>query len=356
MQESTGRHSLVRCSFVPPHVLDHVARTTADNDRAPSAAQKTAVISKDLRDVRRRTRLTAEALAAITAPRPGKADRQIYDCMATSNVDVTLVRGEGDPAVGSPQSVNLAYDNAGATRDFYEKVVDRDGIDNLGGEIRVNVNFGVDFDNAFWDGTRIVMGTGDEVIFTDFSKSPDVMGHELTHGVVQYTANLDYQGQSGALNESYADVFGSLVEQRLKGQDAGTANWLIGDEIMAPDLYGEALRSMAHPGTAYDNPTLGTDPQPADMSGYYAGPADNQGVHINSGIPNRAFYLVAMEIGTTAAGLIWYAGLQNLWPTAVFSDAASVLSGQARILARDGKVDRQAAQVVRAAFRGVGVI
>jgi Zn-dependent metalloprotease len=301
MQDRTGRPGKVACSFVPPHVLEHVARRTADDGLAPSAAQKTSVISKDIRDGRRRARLTAEALSAVTAPRPGKADRQVYDCQGTNDVDVSLVRGESDPAVASPESVNLAYTNAGATRDFYEQVVDRDGIDNLGGEIRVNVNYGVDFDNAFWDGTRIVLGTGDQVIFTDFSKSPDVMGHELTHGVVQYTANLDYAGQSGALNESYADVFGSLVEQRLKGQDAGTANWLIGDEIMAPDLYGEALRSMAHPGTAYDNPTLGVDPQPAHMSDYYAGPGDNQGVHINSGIPNRAFYLVAIEIGTGPA-------------------------------------------------------
>lgn len=355
MQDPTRRNGMVRCSFVPPHVLEHLSRTTAADGREPSSAQRTAVISKDIRDQRRRTPMTAEAVAALTAPRPGKADRQIYDCEGTSNVDLTLVRGEGDPPVGSPASVNLGYDNAGATRDFYDVVLGRAGIDNLGSEIRVNVNFGVDFDNAFWDGTRIVLGTGDEVIFTDFSKSPDVMGHELTHGVVQYTANLDYYSQSGALNEHFADVFGSLVEQRLKGQDAGTANWLIGDEIMAEDLYGEALRSMAHPGTAYDNPTLGVDPQPAHMSDYYSGPSDNQGVHINSGIPNRAFYLTAIEIGTDAAGLIWYAGLQNLWPTATFADAASVLSGLARVLARDNQVDRQAAQVVRSAFREVGI-
>ena len=235
-------------------------------------------------------------------------------------------------------------------------MLNRQGIDNLGSELRVNVNFGVDFDNAFWDSTRIVLGTGDEVIFVDFSKSPDVFGHELTHGVVHYTANLDYYSQSGALNEHFADVFGSLVEQRLRHQDAGTANWLIGDEVMAPDLFGEAIRSMAHPGTAYDNPVLGQDPQPAHMNDYYPGPADNQGVHINSGIPNRAFYLVAMELGTESAGRIWYAGLQNLWPTATFADAAAVLSAQARILSRDEKVPRQAAQTVRSAFREVGII
>jgi len=340
------------CQFIPPHILDHLARTTGTADAEPSPAQRTAVVSKQLRDQRRRTPLD---LAAVAGPRPGKSDRQTYDCQRSYNFDVDLVRGEGDPPV-SLESANLAYDNAGATREYYDVVLNRQGIDNLGSELRVNVNFGVDFDNAFWDSTRIVLGTGDEVIFVDFSKSPDVFGHELTHGVVQYTANLDYYSQSGALNEHFADVFGSLVEQRLRHQDAGTANWLIGDEVMAPDLFGEAIRSMAHPGTAYDNPVLGQDPQPAHMNDYYPGPADNQGVHINSGIPNRAFYLVAMELGTESAGRIWYAGLQNLWPTATFADAAAVLSAQARILSRDEKVPRQAAQTVRSAFREVGII
>jgi Zn-dependent metalloprotease len=299
-------------------------------------------------------RRTALELAGLAPPRPGKADRQIYDCRGGWDVDLALVRGEADPSVDL-ESANLGYDHGGATREYYGTVLSRQGIDNLGGELRINVNYGIEFDNAFWDGTRIVLGTGSGSVFVDFSKSPDVLGHELTHGVVQHTANLDYNSQSGALNEHFADVFGSLVEQRPRGEDAGTANWLIGDEVMAPALYGEAIRSMAHPGTACDNPVLGKDPQPDHMSGYYAGPADNQGVHINSGIPNRAFYLAALELGTEAAGLIWYAGLQNLWPTANFTDAAAVISAQARILARDGRVERQAAQAVRAAFGEVGI-
>jgi Zn-dependent metalloprotease len=345
-------HRGAGCAFVPPHVSDHIARVTGRASADPGAAQRTAVVSKQLRDQRRRGVVD---LAALGGPRPGKTDRQVYDCEQQWTLDVTLVRGEGDPAVGL-RSANQAYDHAGATRDFYRDVLGREGYDNLGSALMINVNFGVEFNNAMWYAQHIVLGNGDEEIFTNFANSPDVFGHELTHGVVEFTANLEYYSQSGALNEHFADVFGSLVEQRLHGEDAGTANWLVGDEIMAEGLYGEALRSMAHPGTAYDNPLLGKDPQPAHMSNYYAGPADNQGVHINSGIPNRAFYLTAMEIGTDAAGLIWYAGLQNLWPTATFVDAATVLAAQARILARDGKVDRQSAQTVRSAFRDVGVL
>ena len=345
-----------RCTFVPPHVTDHLARREAMESTTPGSAQQTAYASAQLRATRDMRRAEETALVqGLTPPAPGEADRVIYDDQNTWNFDVALVRGEGDPPVAA-QNVNQAYDHAGATREFLDSVLNRNGADNAGMTINCNVNFGLDFNNAFWDGVRLTMGTGDGMVFTDFCASPDVVGHELGHGVVQFTSNLDYFSQSGALNESYADVIGTLVEQRLREQDFDSANWLIGDEIMAPALYGEALRSMAHPGTAYDNPVLGKDPQPAHMSDYYSGPDDNQGVHINSGIPNRAFYLTASELGTDAATRVWYSGLQVLWPTANFADAAAVLAAQARILARDGAAPREAAQIVRSAWRDVGVI
>lgn len=344
------------CSFVPPHVIDHLARSSGLDTLDPSAAQRTAVLSQQLRRLREGTAPDLpSAPTTVVAPRPGKGDRAVYDDKNTATFDVELVRGEGDPPA-SAENVNQAYDFAGAARDYYRTEHGRNSIDDHGMTVNANVNFDVDFNNAFWDGQRLVMGNGDGKIFVDFAASPDVIGHELSHGVVEFTANLQYKGQSGALNESFADVFGTLIEQQLRSQDFDSANWLIGDEIMAEQLYGEALRSMAHPGTAYDNPVLGKDPQPDHMSGYYSGPKDNYGVHINSGIINRAFYLTAQELGTDSAGKIWYAGLQNLWPTAQFVDAAQVLSAQARILARDEKVDRQAAQTVRGAFRTVGVV
>jgi Zn-dependent metalloprotease len=349
-------HHPTCCSFVPPHILDALAARDAEESREQGPSQRTAIVTRQLAAERQRNRLSTSTLAAVaTRAVGGVPDREIYDDQNTTNFDVQLVRSEG----GSPhaaQNVNQAYDHAGAARDFLADVFGRNGADNAGMTVNVNVNFDVQFNNAFWDGVRLTMGNGDGVIFVDFAASPDVMGHELGHGVVQFTANLDYFSQSGALNESFADVLGSLTEQRLRGEDFDSANWLIGDEIMAPGLYGEALRSMAHPGTAYNNSILGQDPQPAHMDDYYAGPNDNQGVHINSGIPNRAFYLTASELGTDAAGQIWYAGLQNLWPTAVFTDAAAVLAAQARILARDNRVPRQSAQVVRSAWREVGVV
>lgn len=342
------------CSFVPVHILDLLASREAEESTEPGPNQMTAVITRQLGAGRQRERLSLEAIPALTSPQPGQADRAIYDDQNQWNFDVTLVRGEGDAAVAG-ENVNQAYDHAGAARDLLKEVFNRDGADNAGMTVNVNVNFGVAFNNAFWDGVRLTMGNGDGVVFVDFAASPDVVGHELGHGVVQFTANLDYFSQSGALNESYADILGTLTEQRMRSESFESANWLIGDEIMAPDLFGEALRSMAHPGTAYNNSILGQDPQPDHMSNYYSGPADNQGVHINSGICNRAFYLACAEIGTDAAAQVWYSGLQNLWPTAVFTDAAAVLASQARILARDGAIPRESPQAVRAAWRTVGV-
>jgi Zn-dependent metalloprotease len=198
----------------------------------------------------------------------------------------------------------------------------------------------------------MVFGNGDGVIFQDFTNDTDVCAHELTHGVTQYTAGLQYTDQPGALNEATSDIFGVCVDARVNGKDAGSFNWLVGDKVMAPQLYGEAIRSMAYPGTAYDNPILGRDPQPATMAGYVPGGDP----HVNSGIINRWFYLMAIDLGMDQAAIIWYATLQNLWPTAQFADAAQVAAAQARILARDGKVQTRAPQTVRGTARAQGII
>jgi Thermolysin metallopeptidase, alpha-helical domain len=140
----------------------------------------------------------------------------------------------------------------------------------------------------------------------------DVLGHEFTHAVTQFTAALTYDGQSGALNESVSDCFGMCVKQRALGQTAATADWLVGEGIFLPGIDARALRDMAHPGTAYDDPALGKDPQVGDMADYVHTTDDNGGVHTNSGIPNRAFYLAATAIGGDTwegAGQIWYAAL-----------------------------------------------
>jgi len=347
------------CSYIPSHIIDHIARVSEKSiDGGENSALRTARVSRTLREQRRAvatvnagTSVAETAALTLHPPTPGKSDRLIFDDGNQWVLSTKPIRGEGDPAVGLGNA-NKAYDGFGVTRDFFKEILDRDSLDNSGLALQGHVNFGVGFNNAFWTGTEMVFGNGDDVVFTDLTSDVDVIGHELAHGVTQYTAALDYTDQPGALNEATSDIFGACVEQFATNTDAGTFDWLIGDEVMAAGLYGEALRSMSHPGTAYDNPVLGTDPQPDHMSGYVPGGDP----HVNSGIINRAFYLMAIELGTYPAAKVWYATLQNLWPTTKFAEAASVCTQMARILARDRVIAPNGAQTVRAAFREVGVL
>jgi len=183
------------------------------------------------------------------------------------------------------------------------------------------------------------------------------MAHELTHGVTQFTAGLRYSSQSGALNESFSDVFGSLVKQRSLGQTADQADWLVGEGIMGPQLPGVALRSLKAPGTVfkYDN-------QPAHMDHYVQLPDDgdpnhdNGGVHINSGIPNHAFFLAATALGGNAwekAGKIWYTTLTTrLSENSDFQAAADATAAGSGDLFGTAGAEEQA---VRAAWQQVGI-
>ncbi|MGH2788457.1 MAG: M4 family metallopeptidase [Actinomycetota bacterium] len=333
------------CSFVPPAPLNRLARKS-------DPARRSIYKSKQARDNRQAK--TEEVAGLAVAVSRGSAQREVYDCKHTWNQRENIVRDENGPATGD-DAADDAFDHAGSVRSYFKDVLARDSINGTGMDLILNVHFGVDYMNAFWDGDEMTFGDGDGEIFTTFSRSLDVVAHELAHGVTQFTAGLRYRSQSGALNEHFSDVFGTAITQWVAGQSADDADWLIGDEIMGPELYGEALRSMSAPGTAYANEFLGVDPQPAHMRDYYAGNADRQGVHINSGIPNRAFYRVAMEIGTDKATLIWYEALLNLWPTTNFNEATQVIGDAARRLTRDNKVPLGSTQAVRMAFKSVGL-
>ncbi|MGN6611947.1 MAG: protealysin inhibitor emfourin [Angustibacter sp.] len=292
--------------FVPPYLLERITRAAA-GEQARHAARALELDTEH----RARRESTAMPLVRGTLPEAaagGRPQRTIADCHGSTSLPGDVVRAEGGPATGDP-AADEAYDGLGATWSLYFDVYGRDSLDGRGLPLDASVHYGEQYDNAFWDGTRMVFGDGDGVTFTRFTAAVDVMGHELTHGVTQLTAGLAYRDQSGALNESISDVFGSLVKQRLLGQDAASADWLIGAGLFTDQVKGVALRSMKAPGTAYDDPTLGHDPQPATMSGYVTTTSDNGGVHINSGIPNHAFYLAATAIGGNAweaAGQIWY--------------------------------------------------
>ncbi len=330
-----------RCSIVPPYVLE--ALLASGDPQLQAHARRTLSLDAEIRSQRRSWPTSAgetspaaphpagrpvpgvtppvappsHAPAATTSvpaapsPAPGTGpgpDRTVYDAHHGSTLPGTRVRGEGDAATGD-LAVDQAYDGLGDTFDLYRSAYGRRSLDGKGLPLLASVHYSTNYDNAFWDGSQMVFGDGDGTVFLGFTRSIDVIGHELTHGVTQYTANLTYQDQPGALNESISDVFGSLVKQRHLGQSAEQADWLIGAELLAPGVNGVALRSMKAPGTAYDDPRLGKDPQPATMSGYVSTTSDSGGVHTNSGIPNHAFYLVATGIGGNAweaPGQVWY--------------------------------------------------
>jgi len=272
-----------------------------------------------------------EVLGAPAAPARARARarREVYDQGNRNPPDRflpgRLARKERDPRSGDA-AVDEAYNYAGSTWRLYYTAFGRNSLDGEGMAIVQSVHAGTDFDNAFWDGRQMVYGDGDGVVFQRFTRSVDVVAHELTHGVVQYSSGLEYWGESGALNEHFADVFGALVRQYRKRQTARRADWLIGKEILVPAPTRTALRSMQAPGSAYrDDPDLGDDPQPMHYRDRYRGGADNGGVHINSGIPNHAFYLAATKAGGyawKAVGRVWYQVMLNLLPTSRFEDCA----------------------------------
>ncbi|AFY50953.1 Zinc metalloprotease (elastase) [Nostoc sp. PCC 7524] len=336
------------CCIIPPHILENVASNGTSQQR--HWAFQTLNLSAQLRGRR-------DIVGNISfAPSPGEKRRSIYDAKNMQILPGTLVRNEGDPP-STDEAVNEAYDAAGYTYDLFYEIFERNSIDNQGRRLDSTVHYGVKYENAFWNGDQMVYGDGDGELFSRFTKCIDVIAHELTHGVTQYEAALFYYGESGALNESFSDVFGSLVKQRVKNQTAEEADWIIGEGLLMPTVKGIGIRSMKEPGTAYDDPVLGKDPQPGHVKDQYVGWADNGGVHINSGIPNRAFYLAAMEIGGYAwekAGKIWYIALcDRLRAKANFKKAAEVTVQIASELYGDGSKEHQA---VHHAWQQVGVL
>jgi Zn-dependent metalloprotease len=337
------------CTIVPPYLL-HSILLNGDSVQK-SLAWSTLTDSEQLRGERR----ILTAIAPLASTPVGRKRRSVYNARHGYELPGKLVRSEGGPA-SKDARVNEAYAGAGTTYDMFNKLFLRNSIDNRGMRIDSTVHYGESYDNAFWNGRQMVYGDGDGSIFGPFTKALDVIGHELTHGITQYEAGLNYRGQSGALNESFSDVFGSLVKQYRKHQTALEADWLIGESLFLPRIKAKGIRSMKAPGTAYDDPILGKDPQPGHMDGYVRTEDDNGGVHLNSGIPNRAFYELAIRLKGYAwekAGKIWYKTLtEKLRPASQFRDAMAMTVTAAAELYGVNSLEQKA---VREAWSEVGV-
>jgi len=290
------------CFIVPPRVLRDISRDTSLDIGVRKKLQETFAETNRLKVMREAGRIATLMQARSIAPKLAETtpQEQIFDCKHTQNLP-------GKP-IGNPQSAGEAastvFNITRQVADFYRSVLGRNSVDGEGMDLVSSLHYRQHFDNAFWNGQQMVYGDGDGSVFTEFYNSPDVIGHELTHGVTQHESGLRYEGEPGALNESISDVFGSVFHQWLeKWPAANSDGWLIGAGIMGPKSLAKkytCLRDMLDPGASHC-----LSPQPGSYDNF--DPAGD--VHENSGIPNRAFALFAQAVGGNAwdqAIKVWY--------------------------------------------------
>ena len=281
--------------FIPPYMLKDLSERNPTN----RSFQRT---------MERMETLVREAPIDRATTVGGNSEREVYDAKG-QEVPGVRARFEGDPATGKFET-DTVYDFTGEVRAFYKELFGRDSIDGKGMKFVSTENYGQNFENAFWNGSQMTYGyPSADSPFATFVLI-DVCGHEITHGVTENSQMFEYSGQSGALNESLSDVFGELIKQRTNKTPVEQADWAVGIGCWKQTIHGHGIRNMLHPGTAYDDPRIGKDLQPAHMKDYVKTNMDGGGVHIDSGIPNRAFALFAIDVGGNAweePAKIWFA-------------------------------------------------
>jgi Zn-dependent metalloprotease len=338
------------CAFLPPYII----RRLGDSD-VPELRR----IAFDTHGVDTATRATREFAPSKMMGRhamPGVGyRRKVYDMEGADRpLPGVLRRSENGPVSDDPV-VNEAFDASGITYRFYKTVLGRESLDGAGYPLVSSVHYGVNVANAFWNGVQMVYGATDGHYFLPFTRSLAIAAHEMTHGVVNFTSQLAYADETGALNESFCDVMGLAVEHWHHKLSIDDDHWMIGNEIAGPGLGKVAgFRSFTAEKAYADHPVLGTDPQPKHFNDYVTCTEDHGGVHLNSGIANHAFYLAARALGGNLwdrAVPIWYqAFTQGMNPQATFVDAATDTSLAAKRLFGDA-----AAHDVAEAWKAVGV-
>jgi len=294
------------CQIIPGDVL----KRFADDPELSAADRKAFADSAVLDAAFRAVRLQAQKFIATTmlgdamplAP-PLAPAITVADCQHGQVLPGMPI---ANPGSSTDITAKRAFAETKAVADFFMKVFNRNSIDDAGMTLASSIHFGVNYNNAFWNGSRMTYGDGDGNIFIDFTASTDVIAHELTHGLTSRTLRLAYTNEAGGLNESMSDVFGSMFRQWRAGQTSPQGDWLIGADIMGPAARArgfKCLRDMAKPDAAHC-----LSPQPTHFSQFRTG----MGPHESSGIPNLAFYKAARALGGNSwdvAGRIWYAAL-----------------------------------------------
>lgn len=230
------------------------------------------------------------------------SDGQIRTYIAGSSLPGSYSTDSDNNWESSSQRAEVsAHYYAGKVYDYYYSTHGRNSYDGNGADIISSVHYGDNYNNAFWNGSQMVYGDGDGTTFRPLSGALDIVCHELTHAVTSKTAQLIYQDQSGALNEAFSDIFASCIDRN---------DWWIGEDVYTPGISGDGLRSMSDPTLGIfdpENPWGGG--QPDHMDDYIETSEDNGGVHLNNGIPNKAFYNVVQSIGFDPAEKIYYRAL-----------------------------------------------
>ena len=294
------------CKFIPDEVLARLANDPSIPDFDRDALQRTLAVDQEMRRVREATAsliASSSMIAHSLVPATKKPAIKLFDCQHGSILPGTPVPS---PQSSSDQTIKRTFKNTTDVAKFFKKIFGRNSLDGQGMDLISSVHYGQSYNNAFWNGQQMTYGDGDQKIFVDFTRGNDVIAHELTHGLTQFTSQFLYSNEPGGLNESMSDVFGSMFRQWQGNQTVTAADWLIGKDIMGPVAKAQGytcLRDMAKPGS---NTALA--PQPSHYSSYQNG----MDPHTSSGIPNNAFYRAAMAIGGKSwekTGKIWFRAL-----------------------------------------------
>lgn len=307
-QDCTHAHGRAhQCFIISPDLLKKLSQAKGNSRALKRTLQSTWLVTSNMRKGRETARLsaisqkTSQFRRDIDSPPP---EIFMYDCQKHHSIPGRPI---ADPAKSTDAGVRIAYQTTKDVAKFYKDVLGRSSVDGRGIDLVSSMHYrefeDEDYDNAFWDGRQMVYGDGDGQVFKEFYNSPDVIAHELTHGVTQFESHLAYEGESGALNEHISDMVGAVFNQKVKGLTADKPEgWLIGAAIMGAKSAAAGktcLRDMASPGNSHC-----LSPQPST----YNGLDPTADVHINSGIPNLAFCKFAQAIG----GNSWEMPL-NLW-------------------------------------------
>ncbi len=338
------------CTIIPDSVLRRFRDDPALSAELRSQFGRSLAISGQLRRLRSAAATLTRTFAMAGTPRAVSQTPAITvaDCRHSSTLPGKAV---AHPGTSKDATARRAFAETTLVAQFYRDVFGRNSVDNAGLTLLSSIHYGQKYNNAFWNGNQMTYGDGDGAIFLDFTLASDVIGHELTHGVTQYSAGLDYTDEPGGLNESISDVFGSMFRQWQAKQTTDQADWLIGREIMGPQATAKGyicLRDMAAPDAAHC-----LSPQPTNYSQYHPG----MDPHDSSGIANLAFANAAKAIGGHSwekAGAIWYKALTGYPPSPALTMAA--FAGRTRDLATSlfaGDASVHAA--IDTAWTGVGL-